>query len=210
METSPSKEEIKNFIIKLITEGKPENVQTLKQLMLQQHSITAESTTEILIQLEKEGKLHFAKPEISTPTSAKEYIFSLFWYWGIIALSIVTTISIFTISEVTYPVAYLRTVLGLIFVLFLPGYAFIKALFPTTVPIKTNSENLDSIERIVLSIGMSLTLVPIMGLVLYYTPWGIQLTSITLSLLALTTVGATVAVLREHQTSCAKSESPRI
>ena len=83
--------------------------------------------------------------------------------------------------------------------MFLPGYAFIKALFPTTVPFKTSSENLDNIERIALSIGMSLALVPIVGLILNYTPWGIRLTPITLSLLALTIVFGTAAVLREYQ-----------
>jgi uncharacterized membrane protein len=72
--------------------------------------------------------------------------------------------------------------------LFLPGYALIKALFPTTVPIKTTSENLDNIERIALGLGMSLALVPIMGLILNYTPWGIRLTPITSNLLALTAI----------------------
>ena len=67
----------------------------------------------------------------------------------------------FTIPETFYPTAYIRNVLGIIFVLFLPGFAFIKALFPTTVPLKTTSESLDDIERIALSFGMSLALVPI-------------------------------------------------
>lgn len=96
-------------------------------------------------------------------------------------------------------IAYVRNVLGVIFVLFLPGYAFIKAFFPTKLPIKTSSESLDTIERVALSIGMSIALTPIVGLILYYTPLGIGLTPITLSLLALTTVFATAAVAREYQ-----------
>jgi len=68
------------------------------------------------------------------------------------------------------------------------------------VPTKTSTESLDPIERIALSLGMSIALVPIIGLLLNYTPWGITLTPITLSLLALTTVFATAAILREHQT----------
>jgi len=85
-------------------------------------------------------------------------------------------------------------------VLFLPRSTSIKAPCPTQVPIKTSTENPDNIERIALSLGMSLALVPIIGLLLNYTPWGITLTPITLSLLALTTVFATAAILREHQT----------
>jgi uncharacterized membrane protein len=89
----------------------------------------------------------------------------------------------------------------------LPGFAFIKALFPAKVPIKTSSENMDTIERIALSFGMSLTLVPLVGLILNYTPWGIRLTPITLSLLSLTIVFATTAVLREYQ---AKAQEVKI
>jgi uncharacterized membrane protein len=52
---------------------------------------------------------------------------------------------------------------------------------------------------------MSLALTPIVGLILNYTPWGITLTPITLSLLALTTVFATAAILREHQSKDAQT-----
>ncbi|MEM1540867.1 MAG: DUF1616 domain-containing protein, partial [Candidatus Bathyarchaeia archaeon] len=51
-----------------------------------------------------------------------------------------------------------------------------------------------------LSIGLSLVIVPIVGLLLNYTPWGIRLTPITMSLLALTTTFATAALIREHRT----------
>jgi uncharacterized membrane protein len=121
------------------------------------------------------------------------------WYWTTITLAIATTITVFTIPENAYPIVYARSVLGTIFVLYLPGYTFIKALFPSKMPLKTSSDNMDNIERIALSLGMSIALTPIVGLILNYTPWGITLTPITLSLLALTIVFATAAILREHQ-----------
>lgn len=99
-------------------------------------------------------------------------------------------------------------VLGIIFVLYLPGYTFIKALFPAKAPIKTSSENLDTIERVALSFGMSLALVPIAGLILNYTPWGIRLAPIMLSLLFLTIAFATAAVIREHQAKTLNRQSP--
>jgi uncharacterized membrane protein len=46
---------------------------------------------------------------------------------------------------------------------------------------------------------MSLALTPIVGLILNYTPWGIRLTPIVLSLLALTIVFATAAIIRGNQ-----------
>jgi uncharacterized membrane protein len=122
------------------------------------------------------------------------------WYWTTIALAIATTIAVFTIPEDVYPIVYARSILGAIFVLWLPGYTFIKALFPVHVPTKTSTESLDPIERIALSLGMSIALVPTIGLLLNYTPWGIRLTPIVLSLLALTLIFATTAIAREHQT----------
>ena len=121
------------------------------------------------------------------------------WYWTTIALAIATTIAVFTIPEDVYPIVYARSILGAIFVLWLPGYTFIKALFPVHVPTKTSTENPDNIERVALSLGMSIALVPIIGLLLNYTPWGIRLTPIVLSLTAFTIIFATAAIVREHQ-----------
>ena len=132
------------------------------------------------------------------------------WYWTTIAVAIATVITVFVIPENAYPIVYIRYVLGSIFVLWLPGYTFIKALFPTKVPIKTSSESLDTIERVALSSGMSLALVPIVGLLLNYTPWGIRLTPIVLSLLSLTTIFATVAIIREHETTILESRNKNV
>jgi len=70
-----------------------------------------------------------------------------------------------------------------------------------------HKRKLDNIERIALSIGMSLALVPLVGLLLNYTPWGIRLTPITISLLALTLILSTAAIIREHQTKTEKNLS---
>ena len=73
----------------------------------------------------------------------------------------------------------------------------IKTLFPT--------KEIDNIERTALSIGMSLALVPLIGLLLNYTPWGIRRTPVTLSLLALTIALTITGLIREHQ---AKTKQP--
>ena len=114
---------------------------------------------------------------------------------------------IFVVPEDDFPLVYARYVLGAIFILWLPGYAFIKALFPQTLPfaralahsLGTTEKNLDTIERVALSLGMSIALVPIVGLLLNYTPWGIRLTPIVLSLTTLTSAFATTAIAREYQ-----------
>ena len=65
--------------------------------------------------------------------------------------------------------------MGLPLVLFLPGYALIAALFP-------RKDDLDGIERIALSFGLSIAITPLLGLGLNYTPFGIRLTPILIVL----------------------------
>ena len=76
--------------------------------------------------------------------------------------------------------SFLRTYLGILLVLFLPGYALTGAIFPA-------KKDIEGIERAVISLGLSIAIVPIMGLVLNYTIWGIQeitlLTSLSIFIL---------------------------
>jgi uncharacterized membrane protein len=69
----------------------------------------------------------------------------------------------------------LRNVLGLPLVLFLPGYTLIAALFPA-------KSDLDGIERTALSFGLSIAIVPLIGLILNYTPFGIRPLPVLVSL----------------------------
>jgi len=70
----------------------------------------------------------------------------------------------------------LRIILGVPFIFFIPGYILIFALFPT----KKTDIGINVIERIALSIGFSIAIVPTIGLALNYTSSGIQLESIYL------------------------------
>ena len=85
----------------------------------------------------------------------------------------------------------IRTMLGLPMVLFLPGYALIAALFP-------GKDDLDSIERIALSFGLSIAVVPLIGLALNYTPWGIRLVPVLISISAFTLAMSVIALQRRE------------
>lgn len=82
-----------------------------------------------------------------------------------------------------------RIPLGLVMVLFVPGYTLIAALFPRL-------GDLEGIERTALSFGLSIAVVPLMGLALNYTPWGIRLTPVVVSLVIFTLVMAMAAYWR--------------
>jgi len=194
-------ESTKEFIIKTIKEQKPQTISQLIRAVQNSTNLSEEGIINLLNQLDAEDKIQLNPRQEQVSTSKETYLFSVksAWYWVIIAVAFATTITVFTIPQDSFPLAYVRNVLGVIFVLFLPGYAFIKAFFPVKLPIKTSSENLDNIERFALSIGMSIALTPMVGLILYYTPIGIGLTPITLSLLALTAILATAAIGREYR-----------
>jgi hypothetical protein len=194
-------DELTKIIIKTINERKPQNVNQLTAFIRERLPIKEERILDTILKLQNQGKIKLEnQPVPASKLGTYVKTGQALWYWATIAIATITVVIVFTVPEGFYPWSYLRNALGIIFVLWLPGYTFIKALFPVRMPIKTSTENLETIERIALSIGMSIALVPIIGLLLYYTPLGISVTPIVLSLFALTFVFATVAIAREHQT----------
>ena len=198
-----NKNELCQTIIKIVDERKPQTVKELIVLVKEQLQIPDQEIVDSILQLQSEGKISLVKRPQVVPQNLLAYLKTeqTRWYWATVVTAIVTATVVFTIAEDLFPLVYARYILGAIFVLWLPGYTFIRALFPTKSLTKKSENNLDIVERIALSLGMSLALVPIIGLLLNYTPWGIRLTPIVLSLLALTLVFATIALIREHQAS---------
>jgi uncharacterized membrane protein len=107
---------------------------------------------------------------------------------AVLLLTFFTIISVFVPQLNTTP---LRVVFGLPFVLFLPGYALIAALFP-------RKSDLDGIERVALSFGLSIAVVPLIGLILNYTPFGIRLVPIAVALSVFTFALTFVAIFRRN------------
>jgi len=83
----------------------------------------------------------------------------------------------------------IRVALVLPVILFIPGYSLISALFP-------KEGDIDLMTRIALSIGASVAVVSLIGLGLNFTPWGIRLDPIVISL----TLFAMVLILVAHYT----------
>lgn len=105
---------------------------------------------------------------------------------------VVVAITLLTAAFVLIPPlnkTFIRTILGVLLVLFIPGYSLIAALFPRL-------GDLDGIERAALSFGLSIAVTPLIGLALNYTPWGIRLHPILVSLIIFTLAMCLVAFLR--------------
>jgi len=189
-----SKNTIDQEIIQIVKEEKPENVKQLIKLTQEKFPLSEQEILNHILHLQEKEKIRLEPDQTYTPEKLANYLRSnqAYWYWTTITLTLTAALLVFIVPENAFPLVYARYILGSIFILWLPGYTLIKALFP--------EKELDSIERVALSIGMSLALVPIIGLLLNYTTWGIRLTPITISLLALTLTFATAAIIREHQT----------
>ena len=109
------------------------------------------------------------------------------WFWGAVGATLLSVAFVFATSG---PVIYLRYVFGGLLVLFLPGFSLIELLYP--------KKELDELTRLALSIGLSLALVPLVGLALNYTPFGIRLLPVAFSLSGLTLALLTLALRRKH------------
>jgi uncharacterized membrane protein len=107
----------------------------------------------------------------------------------VMGLMLLTDIIVFTpgLNE-----SMVRNLLGLPLVLFLPGYSLLAALFPA-------KSDLEGIERICLSFGLSIATVPLIGLALNYTSWGISLPPILISLSVFTFLMCGLAYLRRSK-----------
>lgn len=111
-------------------------------------------------------------------------------------LALVILFTILCIPFVLIPplneISPVRIILGLPLVLFLPGYALIAALFP-------RKDDLDAIERVALSFGLSIAITPLLGLALNYTPFGIRLAPVLIVLSVFTISLAICAYVRRSR-----------
>lgn len=105
----------------------------------------------------------------------------LFWI-NLLGILLIVIIGLF-------PTSFIRILIGVPFILFFPGYTLVCALFP-------RRHELDEIERVALSIGLSISVVPLLGLLLNYTPFGIRLYPVLVSLFMFTFLMSVIAGYR--------------
>jgi hypothetical protein len=195
------------LLLRLVEDTKPESVSQLVTLLSEHLQISEEQALDEIMSLETEGKIKFISQPLPSPSKISSYLETsqANWYWMATIFALLTLISVFLIPENLQPLSYMRNTLAVIFIVYFPGYTLIKALFPVEAPIKISKEKFDQIERFVLSIAMSLVVVPIVGLLLNYTPLGIGLVPMTLAIFAFSMVFSAAGLIREHR---AKMKTP--
>ncbi len=137
----------------------------------------------------------WSREEIRLEPSPKEnlvqYINSIhgLQLWAVVALYALNLASNFILPQVS-PFIYLRNITGVLSVVLLPGATLIYFLYP-------HANDLEPLQRLIYSIGLSLALTTLVGLVLNYTSEGIQASTAILSL-ALITIGLTLLTVRRN------------
>jgi len=130
--------------------------------------------------------------------SLKEYLTSPKgrWYFLVLGLTIATLLSTSAISEDAFPLSYLRYFLGFVFLCWLPGFCFAKAL--------SLEKSFSKAVEFLLCIPLSLGLVLIIGLIVNFLPGGLRLAPVIVALSIFTVASATVALFldqgRSHKT----------
>jgi hypothetical protein len=184
---------LKEFLIQRIVAKYPRTIRELFEIVKEKRpAISEQEFIQAVKELRETGVLGLELP-IPEARSYRSYLRLLdenVWFYLVLVTASATLLSIYMLPSI-YPLVIIRWILGSIFVLFLPGYVTVQALFP-------EGKELDSIERVALTIGLSLALTPLIGLVLNYTPWGIRLNPIVTALTLFTIGLAMIGTVRRY------------
>ena len=181
-------QKIDDYILQIIKTKNPEDVKQLMEYVQQESVFDKREILDRLVALRNDGKITLTAISVS-PVNVYAYAVSLklAWFWATVEFTVLTIIFVLGVPESFFPLTYIRPIIGTFFVLLLPGYSLIQAIFP--------AEKLDTLERIGISIGTSLGLVSLDAFVLNFSPWKITLTSIVFSLALITLLSVTCAFL---------------
>jgi hypothetical protein len=113
-------------------------------------------------------------------------------FWSVVAVTALTLVSIYLIPS-SAPWSAVRIIVGGIFTLIMPGFSILQLIFP--------AKNISNLERFVLSLGLSLALLPLIGLVFAYTPFGIRLLPLVIFLSLLCISISTIGAYRKYRLS---------
>lgn len=181
-------EELKEKILKILEKKKLiEARELVKELKIEEEKIG-----EVLLDLEDEDKIELIE-FFPKDKGFKDYILTpdySAWYF-LILIGVFLTVLVTLILPSNIVTATIRMGVGILFIIFFPGYAVVETIF-------SKRSEISLIERFALSIGLSIAIAPILGLILNYT-FGIRLFYIITTLSAFTLFFSTLALIRKYR-----------
>jgi uncharacterized membrane protein len=114
-------------------------------------------------------------------------------HWTLDLLSILILGALAVVGILAFDLTWtpLRLAIGLPFVLLLPGYALLSALFP-----ERGDRGFDLLERVVLSLALSLAVVSIVAYLANFTPYGIRLAPVLIAVVGWSAAFAVIGLVR--------------
>jgi hypothetical protein len=184
-------EVLEQKILELVESRHPSSGLELCELMFSELKLSQKEAVEILFTLEDKNKITFIdvnKPKIHT---YKNYLFSFsaLWYWIILS----ATIILYGVTNTSFDniiIFYIRYLIGVNYIVVLPGYCVLKYLY--------DIEDFSKIKLFVLSIGISLSFISIQGLILNYFKI-INLTSIILFDIIIVSLLSTLTLINNYR-----------
>lgn len=149
--------------------------------------IVSHSPDETPIQPEKASTPTYEKTKRTVAKPGPKSKFSLFYDLILIDLLSIFILSTYFIHHIS--INLLHDVIGIIYMVFIPGYMFMAILLP-------KKSSLGTIIRLGLSIGISLPVTSLIGLGLFYTKYGISINTLLIPLAILTLILSVYAIKR--------------
>jgi len=122
---------LKEFMIQRIKAENPLTVRDLFEIVSKKRSTLAEEEfIQSIKELKEDGtlELELPTPKVDSYLAYLKLRSENAWFHLVVSASLATILAIYVMPS-AYPIVIFRWVLGLVFVLFLPGYAAVQALF---------------------------------------------------------------------------------
>jgi uncharacterized membrane protein len=176
---------------RLIVKYSPDNVEELINIMIKEVGTSEKESLEIIKEMQKKDLIKLSREIDKTTSSLMGYIFSYDAIWFILVslTSFSALLSIMFVVEVSSPLMQLRRILGFLLLVFLPGFSLLKYLYP--------SDKINPIY-IMMSVGLSIAIVPLIGLFLESLPNGFNTLNNAFLIFFVTIIFSVLGVIKAY------------
>lgn len=165
-----NEEEIKIEILNYLAKVSNVTINDLILYLKKGYNVDKENSLNLINQLKNDKKV-MVKQALMTGYPVLD---QNMWIVYVFTLSIVISVMVLINIQSIFVLIVLKYIVGTFYLFYIPGYTLMKVI--------SYSQELSDVEKIGLSLGFSLVLTPLTGLVLIYTPFKLTLLTITVSL----------------------------
>jgi hypothetical protein len=194
-------EDIEEIIMQTVLKENPATLSELIDLLETRSTESRNVIAKSVLRLQREGKISIQElSSLQAQYNSTTYLKTRasLWFWVTIGLTLGGSLVVFAVPNIG-PFANFRYVFASVFVLLLPGFALLKALFPSYAVNFGKTDWMDGPIRFAFSVVLSIAVVSVLGLFLDYTPWGINLDTLVVCLSSFTVILSVIALLRERR-----------